>query len=129
MFANLYSIMKDPGLFPNPDVFNPERFLDTSHPRLKDFDLPFGFGRRACPGIHLARNSTFIAAARLIWAFDISPAVGSQGEQIMPDPDQTTDSSAVRPVEFDCCLVPRDGRTVTTVLADWEYAKGQLDNW
>ncbi|KAF8153144.1 cytochrome P450 [Crassisporium funariophilum] len=34
---------------PDPDILRPERFLETKHPRLQNFDLPFGFGRRSCP--------------------------------------------------------------------------------
>ena len=28
-------------------------------------------GRRVCPGYHLAENSLFILASRLLWAFDV----------------------------------------------------------
>ena len=71
-------------MFPEPEEFRPERFLETTDPRLKNFDLPFGFGRRSCPGIHLALNSLFINISRILWAFDIKPALDEQGKDIIP---------------------------------------------
>lgn len=81
--------MRDEELFPSPDDFQPERFLPetkTIHPRinLKEFDLPFGFGRRICPGMHLALNSLFINVSRLLWAFDIKPVKDKDGKDIIP---------------------------------------------
>jgi hypothetical protein len=54
------AMTKDPEMFPDPDNFLPERFLDTTDPRLKNFTLPFGFGRRLCVGMHVALQSVFI---------------------------------------------------------------------
>lgn len=59
-----------------PNEFKPERFL-TSH---KDVDLrgqnfeflPFGSGRRACPGSALALQSVHLALASLLHCYDIA---------------------------------------------------------
>ena len=58
------AITQDPGTFPEPDVFRPERFLDTTNPKLTNFTIPFGFGRRICPGMHVANQSTYIVISR-----------------------------------------------------------------
>lgn len=71
-------------MFASPNAFQPERFLESSDPRLKTFDLPFGFGRRICPGMHLARNSLFIVISRLLWSFDILPALSDDGKEVIP---------------------------------------------
>ena len=34
--------MHDPGMFPDPDDFRPERFIDVKDPRMANFELPFG---------------------------------------------------------------------------------------
>ncbi len=58
------AITQDEAMFPNPGEFIPERFLNTSDPNLINFTIPFGFGRRQCPGMHVALQSVFIAVAR-----------------------------------------------------------------
>ncbi|KAK0197734.1 cytochrome P450 [Armillaria mellea] len=71
--GNHWSICRDPALFEDPDNFNPDRWLDDLG-RIKD-DIPFfnfGFGRRVCPGQHVADKSMFINTALILWAFDIT---------------------------------------------------------
>ncbi|KAF5379529.1 hypothetical protein D9615_006568 [Tricholomella constricta] len=84
IFANLSGIMHDPVMFPFPDEFRPERFMETSDPRMKTFELPFGFGRRICPGMHLALNSLIINVSRILWAFDILPALDRESKEVKP---------------------------------------------
>lgn len=62
----LREMTHDRDLFTDPEVFRPERFLETTNPRLIDFTLPFGFGRRICPGLHVASQSIFIVVARSV---------------------------------------------------------------
>ncbi|KAH9474637.1 Cytochrome P450 monooxygenase 58 [Psilocybe cubensis] len=129
VYANMYGIMKDPEMFPEPDTFKPERFLKSTNPRLINFDLPFGFGRRACPGIHLALNSLFINISRILWAFDIKPAVDEHGQQIFPDVNNYTNGFNSRPVSFKCQLIPRNAKIKALIEAEWEGAKVHLDQW
>ena len=121
--------MHDPVMFPDPDKFDPKRFLDAKDPRLVDFDLPFGFGRRVCPGMHLARNSLFIEIARILWGFDILPDLDAHGRPVLPDPWAYTDGFNSRPLPFQCKLVPRDARVVDTIEREWTVAKAKLDAW
>ena len=60
------AITQDPEMFPEPDVFRPERFLDATNPKLVNFTIPFGFGRRICPGMHVASQSIYIAISRCV---------------------------------------------------------------
>ncbi|KAL4912433.1 cytochrome P450 [Aspergillus aurantiobrunneus] len=62
-----WAISMDEELYPNPDEFRPERFLENP-------DLPysqFGFGRRKCIGQYVGNNSMMINVSRLLWAYDI----------------------------------------------------------
>lgn len=69
-------------MFLDPEIFRPERFIDTMNPRLKQLGLPFEFGRRACSGMHLALNSLFINISRILWAFEIRPGSGAEFYQV-----------------------------------------------
>lgn len=48
------AILHDESVYPDPLSFKPERFLDSSVDRP---EAAFGFGRRICPGMHLALDS------------------------------------------------------------------------
>uniref|UniRef100_A0A2N9GV53 Cytochrome P450 n=1 Tax=Fagus sylvatica TaxID=28930 RepID=A0A2N9GV53_FAGSY len=76
LMVNLWKLQTDPRTWSEPLEFKPERFL-TSH---KDIDLkghhfellPFGSGRRACPGMAFGLQMTSLALASLLHAFEIS---------------------------------------------------------
>ncbi|KAG1746566.1 cytochrome P450 [Suillus paluster] len=73
VFGNHWSISRDPEVYPEPYAFKPERWIDD-HGRLRD-DLKFfvyGFGRRVCPGQHVANRSVFINSLLILWAFRLA---------------------------------------------------------
>ncbi|EJT98827.1 cytochrome P450 [Dacryopinax primogenitus] len=68
-----WCLHRDPSLFDDVDTFKPERWLETDEKgelRLRQDMQHFtwGFGRRNCPGLHIAERSIFINLA----AFDLS---------------------------------------------------------
>ncbi|XP_072043211.1 cytochrome P450 2U1-like [Amphiura filiformis] len=70
--ANLWAIHYDPDLWPNPDEFNPERFLDEDGVLQKNEELiPFSTGLRMCPGEHLAKMELYIFFTHLLHQFTI----------------------------------------------------------
>ncbi|KAL7111417.1 hypothetical protein ACP275_05G086000 [Erythranthe tilingii] len=80
VIINMYSIQRDPSLWENPLQFFPERFLDDNKKcdyRGNHFHyLPFGSGKRICPGIPLAEKMTFYFLASLLHSFDWKIAQG-----------------------------------------------------
>ena len=64
-------ISQDPQYFPFPSEFNPNRYCDSNSPALDPRDFVFGFGRRICPGIHLAHRAIWINVASILWGFNI----------------------------------------------------------
>lgn len=69
---NSWAIARDPGVWENPDEFIPERFIDNPVDfRGLDFEfIPFGAGRRGCPGITFGMNSVETILANLLCWFD-----------------------------------------------------------
>lgn len=72
VIINAWAIQRDPDVWENPDEFYPERFLDTSMDfRGQNFEfIPFGAGRRGCPGASYALATTELALSSLIYQFD-----------------------------------------------------------
>ncbi|XP_022768843.1 cytochrome P450 CYP82D47-like [Durio zibethinus] len=76
LLINLSKLQRDPKVWSNPDEFQPERFL-TTH---KDVDvrgqnyelIPFGSGRRICPGISFAVQVLQLSLVNLLQAFEIT---------------------------------------------------------
>lgn len=68
-----YSIHKDPEYYPQPEIFDPERFSEEQtkarHPCAY---LPFGDGPRNCIGMRFARMQTAIGIISLIRNFKFS---------------------------------------------------------
>ncbi|KAJ1387943.1 Cytochrome P450 [Sesbania bispinosa] len=75
LVVNLWKIHRDPKIWEDPSVFKPERFL-TSHEvdvRGQNFELiPFGSGRRSCPGMSFALLVLHLTLARLLHAFEFA---------------------------------------------------------
>ncbi|KAJ4701841.1 Cytochrome P450 [Melia azedarach] len=75
LIVNVWKIQRDPSVWKNPSAFEPERFL-TSHTdvdvRGQQFELiPFGSGRRSCPGTSFALQVLHLTLARLLHAFEL----------------------------------------------------------
>ncbi|CAE6343112.1 unnamed protein product, partial [Rhizoctonia solani] len=67
------AILRDPNHFSSPHIFNPNRFLGPK-PEPDPRKYIFGFGRRVCPGSHVANNGSWIMCAGLLSVFDILPS-------------------------------------------------------
>jgi cytochrome P450 len=83
VIENTWAILHDPSVYPEPHVFNPERFLkDGKLDRsVRDpEDRVFGSGRRICPGRHFANRTLFLRIATVLATFNIEPGVNERGE-------------------------------------------------
>ncbi|KAL5701573.1 hypothetical protein ACHQM5_026897 [Ranunculus cassubicifolius] len=70
--VNAWALARDPDFWPNAERFEPERFLDLSiNYNGTNFSyLPFGAGRRMCPGISLGVANMELILAQLLYNFD-----------------------------------------------------------
>ncbi|KAH7515643.1 hypothetical protein FEM48_Zijuj10G0048300 [Ziziphus jujuba var. spinosa] len=82
--VNVWGIGRDPEYWENPDEFVPERFADDSIDyRGQDFEfLPFGSGRRICPGMYMATTTMELGLANLLCRFDWRLPDGIKEEDI-----------------------------------------------
>lgn len=62
----------DPTIYPNPDLFAPERFLRK--PPQSRYWLPWGGGRKRCPGKHLATLEMHTVLSTIVADMSITPA-------------------------------------------------------
>ncbi|KAI0628180.1 cytochrome P450 [Trametes polyzona] len=110
MIANTWAISRDPAVYPDPEAFRPERFLDGDKPSsgARDpYSYIFGFGRRICPGRYLADASLFLTCASTLHAFQISPPVDDQGRPVKLEVHWGNDSIVSHLQDFDCVVEPR----------------------
>ncbi|XP_030468658.1 cytochrome P450 71AU50-like [Syzygium oleosum] len=72
VLVNVWAIGRDPHIWGDPEKFIPERFEGTSiDVRGHDFQLlPFGSGRRGCPGMQLGLTVIRLVLAQLAHCFD-----------------------------------------------------------
>ncbi|PRQ49212.1 putative oxidoreductase [Rosa chinensis] len=69
VLINAWAIHRDPKLWDDPESFKPERFETGSKDEAHKF-MPFGMGRRACPGAGLAQREIGLTLASLIQCFE-----------------------------------------------------------
>ncbi|CAL5009396.1 unnamed protein product [Urochloa decumbens] len=74
--VNSWALARDPSYWEDAEEFKPERFMEGGSAAAVDFKgndffyLPFGTGRRICPGINFAISTTEIMLANLVHHFD-----------------------------------------------------------
>jgi cytochrome P450 len=94
--------LREGNIYPHPDVYQPERFLDEKNlMEAVNFDtqkmghVSYGYGRRSafkhlslnsnlslpsiCVGMHFANQGLLINIATMLWASDIKPLMNKDG--------------------------------------------------
>uniref|UniRef100_A0A453LL32 Cytochrome P450 71D7 n=1 Tax=Aegilops tauschii subsp. strangulata TaxID=200361 RepID=A0A453LL32_AEGTS len=72
VYINIFAISRDPRHWNKPEEFRPERF-DNNNVNYKGayFEfIPFGSGRRQCPGIHFSSSVTEMVLTNFLYHFD-----------------------------------------------------------
>ncbi|XP_077217669.1 cytochrome P450 81Q32-like [Tasmannia lanceolata] len=70
LMVNMWAIHRDPKLWVEPMSFKPERFEGSEGENEGFKFMPFGHGRRACPGANLAMRVVGLALGTLIQCFE-----------------------------------------------------------
>ncbi|KAG2117032.1 cytochrome P450 [Suillus discolor] len=118
VLPNIWFMLNDPRTYANPSQFNPERFLakDGKKPETEPRTACFGFGRRICPGLHLADAFIWISTVMSLAVFDISKVV-EHGVEITPEVDPSSGTSS-HPKPFKCSIKPRSAIALELIEQD-----------
>ena len=109
ILVNVFAIGRDPNSWKNPDEFYPERFEGSDIDfRGQHFELlPFGSGRRICPGISMGVPTMEFALANLLYCFDWELPMGMKTQDI--DMEETGGITTYRktplflvPIKYHC---------------------------
>nr|AYM55635.1 cytochrome p450 [Croton stellatopilosus] len=109
VLINLWAIGRDPKYWTKPESFCPERFIDNSISyKGVDFEfIPFGAGRRICPGISFALPNIELPLAQLLFHFDWKLGNGLKNQDL----DMTEGHGLSIGRKHDLLVVPIASRT------------------
>ncbi|KAG8693797.1 hypothetical protein FRC09_010292 [Ceratobasidium sp. 395] len=96
--VNIWKILHNPDVYPEPDRFMPERYL-TNNPTPDPVPCAFGYGRRMCPGSHVAQQTMWLAVSNTLAHFSISKSKDENGGEITPSETYTNDIIRIKPHE------------------------------
>ncbi|CAH2066266.1 unnamed protein product [Thlaspi arvense] len=84
LHVNVWAIGRDPDTWKDPDMFLPERFIDSNiDTKGQHFELlPFGGGRRICPAIYMGTTMVEFGLANMLYNFDWNLPEGMVVEDI-----------------------------------------------
>ncbi|RPD63543.1 cytochrome P450 [Lentinus tigrinus ALCF2SS1-6] len=116
IMANNWAISRDAEMFPEPEIFRPERWLDDAGKALRTdgsvlhpMKFAFGFGQRACPGRYLADALLFSHYCHILKVFDVALPPVAENAKIAADEKMKVKSNgaACRVEEVYVTLAPR----------------------
>ncbi|KAI0792429.1 cytochrome P450 monooxygenase [Abortiporus biennis] len=117
MIFNLWGMSHNPEMYPDPDVFRPERFLDIDQKSLDSISpksFMFGFGRRLCPGRDLAEGSLFLVITGILATMNIGKVRDENSKEITP-PYAFTGGFASAPKPFQFTAKPRSQKALKLI--------------
>jgi hypothetical protein len=119
-------------MYPDPERFNPERWLSPKYPTYKEplSQYPnlngfsqFGFGRRTCQGVPIVEQNLFLTMGGMAWALNIQKKVGPDGREIPVHWNDYTPLLIAKPAEFKFDAVPRSKQKMEELKQMYEEAK------
>ncbi|KAI0015031.1 cytochrome P450 [Xylariomycetidae sp. FL0641] len=127
-----WGITRDESTYPDPEAFNPARWLEpayptyreplSQHPNLQGFSQ-FGFGRRTCQGVPIVEQDLFLAMGGTAWALTLRPRPG-----VPVHWDAYTPLLIAKPAPFAFDAVVRSEEKRGLLRQMWEAGKGEDDD-
>lgn len=117
VFANAWAMSRDERHYSSPGEFNPDRYISKSEGGKGEPlpEGPFGFGRRVCPGQHLALAGVYIILATLLATMDLDCPMRENGGKFEPRVTFSNGLSGV-PDSFQCVITPTSKRASELLL-------------
>ncbi|KAI8334343.1 cytochrome P450 [Chlamydoabsidia padenii] len=116
LIANSVGMHMNPDVYTDPETFNPDRFMDntrtmssSANGSINQRDMYiFGWGRRLCPGIHLAEVEMFHVCTRLFAKCIIAPPLDKNGKEVPIDLFAAKNAGLVmQPQPYQVRFIPR----------------------
>ncbi|CAO3698961.1 unnamed protein product [Rhizopus stolonifer] len=116
LISSMLAMHSNPDFYDKPEEFRPERFLNNTirmgaaaNAKIEDRDFfAFGWGRRICPGIHLAEIELFNFYVRFFSKYTIAPELDSQGNPVHINLNDYIDEGIVmKPVHYNIRILRR----------------------
>ncbi|KAL4257795.1 cytochrome P450 family protein [Pleurotus pulmonarius] len=125
VMVNNWALTHNEEWYPDPTAFKPERHMQplsgrSSLPQLPKYPpdprtLVFGFGRRNCPGIHLAESFLYIVVVTTLATFSILPELDAEGNALPPKVEHLSGAIS-HPKPYNCRIVPRSPGAAEVLL-------------
>lgn len=123
------AIARNPKLYPDPETFNPARWLEkeyptykeplTEHPRLMGHH-GFGMGRRMCPGIEVTEAELLVACGSIVGCFELKPYMDANGQPKWPASYDFTPNLIGGPLPFEMDVKVRNPEKAARIKAWYE---------
>ncbi|KAI9496863.1 cytochrome P450 [Zychaea mexicana] len=118
--SNTYTLHQDTTFYDNPEKFIPDRSMEDQTPmsvcansREKRDQFTFGWGRRVCPGIHMAEVELFHIWVRVFATTIIEPPLDNSGKPVYPNLNAIEDLGIiVAPKESNLEFIERRDRLI-----------------
>ncbi|KZP23269.1 cytochrome P450 [Athelia psychrophila] len=111
VIPNTWAVLNDERMYPDPFVFNPDRFMKNGSldPSVRDPEAAFGYGRRICPGRHMAQDTIWVNIACILACFNIEKPLDAHGNAVEPSVKYIPQILR-HPEPFGCRIKPRSNQ-------------------
>jgi len=120
VMVNAWAVLHNPDLYPDPETFKPERFLNKDGTCRDDptIALAFGAGKRICPGRHLVDATLFVFISSVLSVFNVERAKDENGHDIPVEVETIVEGEiSPKPATFECSISPRDKQAEDLIKA------------